>query len=95
MASSKKCANCGNWTEWNRNPEDICTHCGATLEPKIVKEKEKYSNAQKKINETDFFRIRPEDNFFMKLGRKGAWIIHLIFVSIMSFIIWLSVVLGG
>lgn len=95
MKGSKKCPDCGQWSEWNQEKTDRCQHCDALLSPEIIEREEK--SAQKKKEQEDgwIFNVKPDDNpikvFFKKTGKLG----YVIFMAIVSLIVWLIAFLPG
>lgn len=84
----KNCSSCSQWTNWQQNAHDTCTHCGAILdERKIVEEiawKQRDADYEKdnwlKPNESD----GPVKAFFRRIG----FVLHLVFGAIAWFFIW-------
>ena len=97
MRSQKKCSACGKWSDWEQLATDVCSHCGEVLlTPPARKEGFDADNYEAGgITQLKFFIIKPGDNFLLKIIRKTAWVIHVAFVSIMAFIIWLISFLAG
>jgi len=88
MASQKKCSECGQWSNWNHQPADQCEHCGGPLDKRAILELEVYHNQERKNDKNSFFAPKPGDSTFMMIIRRTTWFIHIIYMSIVSFILW-------
>ena len=94
MINTKKCTECGQWSEWNHYLEDKCEFCGELLQ------KEKYELHEKKRlekieKEKNFiFNINKEDNVFVMIIKKGGYLIYLLIMTIVSILSWLMFWLG-
>ncbi len=95
MTSEKKCPDCGQWTTWNHQLNDTCQHCGELLDKRRIQDLNSFENQQKTNDENSFFAIKPGDNSFMIFIRKTGWVINVIYVSIVSFMLWLLAWLAG
>ncbi|MCF8257626.1 MAG: hypothetical protein K9J06_08740 [Flavobacteriales bacterium] len=89
MTSEKKCPQCGQWTKWNKNPEDRCAHCDSVLDPRRVQEKIDVSTREAEDRAHSFFIIRPQDGLPMKAIRRTAFVAHAVYAAI----VWLFLVL--
>lgn len=85
MKNEKKCPSCGQWTAWNKQLGDTCSHCGTLLQPLAVKESADRELREKVEVENDFFRIKESDSILMKAVRKSAWVAHVIYAAIVWF----------
>lgn len=83
------CKHCKQWSKWNGNERDKCTHCDAVLRP-ISKEDQ---DSIKKRLEVNFLKvpIHDDDNFFVRGFKHVFNFVQLIFVAIISFFLWLFV----
>lgn len=95
MATQKKCENCGQWTIWNHQLNDTCKHCGQLLDKRTITELQNYEEQEKKRDEISFFVPKPGENPFISGFRRAAWLVHVIYMAIVSFILWLIAGLAG
>lgn len=95
MATDKKCPSCGQWTTWNHQLTDRCTHCNELLDKRTVEDHQRFETQLKINDENSFFAPKPGDNPFMIAFRKTAWAVHFVYMSIVSFILWLLAWLAG
>jgi hypothetical protein len=98
MNASKKCPNCGEWSDWNQNPTDRCEHCGSILDPVAVARQE--AREERRQEEADrftvkFIEINPDDPWYLQIIKRMGLGIQIAFVSIVSFILWLIAILAG
>lgn len=95
MSGSKKCPNCHQWSSWNQQKTDRCEHCGALLATETIEREEKREKKKKEEEDRWVFNIQPDDPpltiFFKKIGKVG----YVIFMAIVSFIVWLVAFLPG
>ncbi|MFM1874877.1 MAG: hypothetical protein RL266_614 [Bacteroidota bacterium] len=95
MKTEKKCANCGAWTAWEKQPTDRCTACNELLDPIYLEEKLERDRKEEEAYANDFLRIREDDGFMMGLVRRAAWVVHLIFAAITWFFLWMVATTPG
>jgi len=95
MATEKKCANCGKWGPWQKQPSDRCIHCGEYLDEAALKHKLQQEEADRLFRENDFFRIREEDGFVMRTVRRTGWVLHAIFAAITWAFLWFVTTFSG
>jgi len=88
-----KCNNCGEWSVWSQQESDKCVHCGEVLRPVSDEEKDKI----KKRLEVEYVKvhINEDDNIFVKLFKHVFNFVQMIFIAIISFLIWLFVASPG
>ncbi|MDX5348584.1 MAG: hypothetical protein LPJ89_02450 [Hymenobacteraceae bacterium] len=96
--STRKCSNCGQWSEWNMNVEDRCKNCGALLDKAGYEQKQKHQEwqiEQQKKFQIGLIEIKPTDGpvtvFFKNIIRA----LQVSFIAVMSFILWLITLLAG
>lgn len=89
MSSEKKCPHCGQWTAWNRRPDDRCTHCHGVLDPRAVEERAAEAAMAEEQTANSFFTVKPDDGLPMIALRKLAFVAHAIYAAI----VWLFLVL--
>ena len=96
--STRKCPSCGQWSDWNQNPDDLCQHCGAVLDPQGVRarqlQEEEAFRQQKNIN-IALIEIYPYDSAFTRFWKRIVQGFQLTLMAIISFIIWVVTVLAG
>ena len=96
--STRKCPACGLWSDWNQNPDDLCQHCGAVLDPQGVRarqlQEEEAFRQQKNIN-IALIEIYPYDSAFTRFWKRIVQGFQLTLMAIISFIIWVVTVLAG
>lgn len=95
MRTEKKCANCGDWTTWEKQPTDRCDNCDELLDPVALREKEIREEKERNFSENDFFRVREDDNFFMVSVRKTGWVLHAVFAAITWAFLWFVTTFSG
>lgn len=93
--SQKKCPNCQKWSVWNTNYDDRCEHCGELLAPVEAQRVEKQKQEAIRQEEEWMFYIKPEDNFLQKGLKKVGNFFYVIFMAIMSMLMWLIAALPG
>jgi predicted amidophosphoribosyltransferase len=90
LVSTKKCPFCQQWSEWQQQPSDRCTHCGKLLDPRAHDDAQRQAAAQHQRSSIKLLEIRPEDSgirrFLKTIGRGG----QLLFIAVMGFFIWLA-----
>ena len=96
--STRKCPACGQWSDWTQNPDDLCQHCGAILDPQGVRarqlQEEEAFRQQKNIN-IALIEIYPYDSAFTRFWKRIVQGFQLTLMAIISFIIWVVTVLAG
>jgi hypothetical protein len=98
MKSIKKCKHCGEWSEWNAQPDNICTHCKHLLDEeafKALEVKQHLDTKVKKVEENSFYLIRPADSLLMIVIRRIAWAGYMVYVGIVAFFIWMVALISG
>lgn len=94
MRNTKKCPNCGEWSNWNLLLDDACEHCGELLQKKEFNKAEE-KRMTKDLQEKSFiFYINEGDNKILKILKKGGYAVYLLIMAIASFISWLLFWLG-
>jgi predicted amidophosphoribosyltransferase len=85
--SEKLCPSCGNWSKWNQLEDGFCEHCNNKLTN--YKGKEKIREANFKKQNFGFFEVKPNENGFVKFLKKSTNLIAFLFISFVSFILWI------
>jgi len=98
MKSTRKCPHCGQWSTWNQDPADRCDHCGNVLDPDALARQ--HASDERKEEESqrfsvDFIKIDPDDPFFLRFFKKIGLGFQVLFVAIVTFIIWLIAFLAS
>lgn len=95
---TRKCPQCGQWSEWAGNPTDLCEHCGSILDEKgfirRVKEEEREAEEKKRFDIT-LIEIYPDDNKVVVILKRIVQGFQIAFMAILSFILWLIALLAG
>ena len=94
--STKKCPSCQQWSVWHLLPTDLCTECGALLDPRALQNavnRDELDNRE--MPGMILVQIHPEDGpivrFFKSIVRGG----QLLFAAIVAFIVWLVTVVAA
>lgn len=93
--SQKKCPNCGEWSIWTNKYEDRCEHCGEILSPVELERKEKFTQEQDRQEKEWMFYINPQDSSIVRFFKKSGNLFYTVFITIMTFIMWLVAALPG
>lgn len=80
----QKCENCGKWTDTSNY---FCQHCGKLLNEKRL-EQEKQRHEQTKLD-LILIKIKPTDSLPVVFVKRLAQGIQIIYMAILSFILWL------
>ncbi len=99
--SEIKCQSCGNWTPGGQLH---CVHCGALVDPgeidrKARKVRAEAQRAREKAAETKLEkfikRLRKSENPFHRFVYHVLNIIWMIYMGIVSFVIWFTAIFSG
>ena len=95
--SSKKCPECGEWSDWNQQISDTCQHCGALLSQQefLRVAAREAAQQEKKGFEVGLISIHPNDSWPVVALKRLVQAIQISFVAVVSFIIWLLTMLAG
>ena len=95
--SSKKCSNCGQWSDWNMEVTDRCQHCGALLSDKssLDSASRETEPEVKEGFQLQLIQIYPTDSWFVVGVKRIVQALQISFVAIVSFIIWFLTLLAG
>ncbi len=96
----KKCPVCGQYSGWDETPDATCQHCGSILDPrthhKVKKEAEKKRLAQLRFEHPVFWvSIKPTDKPFTVFWKQIARGAQIVYMAIVSFLVWLAAVVAG
>ena len=92
--STKKCPFCQQWSEWEQQPDDRCTHCGNLLDPQAshCAQQEAATAHEKAASRVRLIQLNPDDSLGIRLlkwvGRGG----QLLFIALLSFFIWVATI---
>ncbi len=91
----KKCPNCGHWSKWTTNYQDVCEHCGETLGGEDLRY-QKIRERDTKANEEQWmFYIKEDDSEWMKTLKKIGNFFYTIYIAILTFLAWVIAALPG
>lgn len=93
--SQKKCPHCGKWSEWTTSFDDRCEHCGEPLSPVDLERKAKKEEEAVRQEQNWMFYIKPDDGALMRFLKKSGNLFYMVFMAIMSFIMWVIAALPG
>lgn len=93
--NQKKCPNCGKWSAHKGDYAASCEHCGKLLFPVELKRKEKKEENDLRKEKEWMFYINPDDSGLVKFLKKSGNLFYLVFMAIMSFIMWVIAALPG
>ncbi|TVT41847.1 hypothetical protein FNT36_10525 [Hymenobacter setariae] len=97
LVSTKKCPFCEQWSEWDMQPNDRCSHCGKLLDPQASNRARQeaataHKNAASRIR---LIQIHPDDSAIIRFLK---WIVRggqLLFIALLSFFIWVATIAAG
>ncbi|WP_034256785.1 hypothetical protein [Adhaeribacter aquaticus] len=95
--SSKKCPNCGQWSDWDQQLTDTCEHCGTLLSNEQL-ERAAAREADKKDRKTldlDIIEIHPTDSVIVVFYKRIIQALQYSFIAIVTFIVWLLAFIAG
>ena len=93
----RKCPSCGTWN----NDNDFCKQCGMAISPKelekleVVKRQTFSDKVKKTMVDKGFIRFKNSKNPFLRELYKilyGFWVVYM---AIISFILWFITLLAG
>lgn len=95
--SVKKCPECGEWSSWNVNIEDLCSHCNKPLSPVELKNQADLDelDRQNKNFSITVVQIKEDDNIIVVAVKRVIQAVQLSVMAIVSFVIWLVTVVVG
>lgn len=96
-ANTKKCPHCGQWSAWNLHYEDRCTHCGELLDPQAYRSASRRAEEERQDEKAPkvFIQVHPTDGTFTRTWKYVVLSGQVLFAAIISFFVWLGVVLAG
>lgn len=97
--SVKKCPECKEWSPWQGGPEERCAKCNEYLDPKAAedqqKETERIAKEGKKGPVSFIVEIKPDDNLLIVTLKRLVQFGQLVFMAIVSFLLWLAAIVTG
>lgn len=96
-----KCPNCGEWTPGDKS---YCQHCGELVDPEIIDRRERdkrkqehdaRSEASKSKLERYLDKLQHSENPFKRMLFKVLNVIWMIYMGIVSFVIWFTTIFSG
>ena len=96
----KKCPNCGKYSEWDNSIHATCNFCGEVLDPrtlhKVQVAEEKKKQAQLRFEHPVFWvSIKPTDPPLVKFGKEILRGAQLVYMAVISFLLWVAAVVAG
>jgi hypothetical protein len=96
----KKCPNCGKYSAWDNSLEAICEFCGAVLDPRTLLEvqvkEEKKRQAQLRFEHPVFWvSIKPTDKPLVVFGKEILRGAQIVYMAIVSFLLWITAIIAG
>jgi predicted amidophosphoribosyltransferase len=94
--ASKKCPDCGQWSDWNMEVTDTCQHCGALLSDRTsLNAASREAEENKEAFHIGLIQIHPADSWLVVAVKRMVQALQISFVAIVSFIIWFLTLLAG
>jgi hypothetical protein len=96
VSKERYCKNCGTWGYFEGKIDDRCIYCGNMFEPKRYQEE-----ADKEVKRVldppaiILVKIKKTDNFFVKIFKTVLQGFQLLFVAILTFVLWLVALISG
>lgn len=89
-----KCHHCHRVSPWTGKYDDVCTHCGHSVGEQSIKE-EVVRDENRNKGQVMWVMIHPSDNPLVKLLKRGVQSTQIIFIAVVSFLVWLIAILAG
>jgi hypothetical protein len=93
MIRETKCPKCGEWQPTNGKSEAQCVFCDAFLHPD--KRMREIEIKKRELVKPFFIIIKQDDQWYIKIAKFTFNAVQLVFVSIVSFIVWFVTLLAG
>ncbi|MDQ3073202.1 MAG: hypothetical protein M3Q97_08085 [Bacteroidota bacterium] len=93
--SFRKCPSCSKYSHWHGNAGDKCEFCSTLLDPQRLAEENFRSEENKKGSHVFLVTVEPDDNFIVAFFKRIAIFAQLIFMAIVSFILWVTAAVAG
>jgi len=93
MIKETKCLKCDKWQPTNGESAARCVFCDAFLHPD--KRMRDLENRKREKSKPFFTVIYRNDQWYVKIYKWVFNVVQLVFVSIISFIVWLATLLAG
>ncbi|MBX7202962.1 MAG: hypothetical protein IT240_04375 [Bacteroidia bacterium] len=93
--NSRRQVRCNGCKQWNftEDTQGQCLHCGNELFPKSKADEESLLRRQQAWNLN--IVIHPDDSLLVRMVKKVANVVQLVFLAIISFIMWLIAMSPG
>lgn len=91
----KRCPNCGKWSKWTQDLQDVCEHCGQELSLKEQANLKRIESHIQDREENWMFFIKKTDSAWLVTLKKTGNFFYTIFMAIISFILWLVAAFPG
>ena len=95
--STKKCPHCGQWSSWQQQTGDLCTHCGQPLDPQRLagEAARREQEARPAAPGLTLIEINPEDGLLLSCLKYVVRGGQLAFAAILAFLVWLVTALAA
>jgi hypothetical protein len=91
LSDTKKCPNCGQWSEHRQQSDDRCEHCHELLDPQGPSRAAEMKQAWKwQMPKVLLISINPDDSWPVRALKYAARGGQLLFIATLSFFIWLA-----
>ena len=96
LISTKKCPACQQWSEWQLQPTDRCTHCGELLDPQAHQQAQQAAaSGPEPKSPVRLIQINPEDGVIL---RALKWLVRggqLLFIALLGLFVWIATALAA
>ncbi|RYD71057.1 MAG: hypothetical protein EOP53_24305 [Sphingobacteriales bacterium] len=98
--SVKKCPSCQEYSAWDGKIDSTCEFCGQVLDPRTLREtrliEEKNKQAQLKFEHPVFWvSIKPGDKPLTVFGKRIITFAQIIYMAVISFLLWVTAIVAG
>ena len=88
-----KCNLCGQWTAGDKYS---CVHCGEIIEEERIKEtKVRHEKTSLSFDNIMLVKVYEDDHVIIKFFKKIFQVAQLIYIGILTFVLWLIAFLPG
>ncbi len=90
-----KCKKCGRWNHWNNRIFEVCFFCGDFLDIQSIYKESREQERQTIHEATSFLIIRKKDKWPLRVVKRIFAVINLIFLAILTFMVFLVSIAPG